>query len=113
MVSFSPVMAELLDIDQEYIDSPEFVEIFTGNRLVNGSNPIAMIYSGHQFGQYVPELGDGRALMLGEIDGKDGNTWEIQLKGSGLTPFSRMGDGRAVLRSTIREYLCKIGRAHV
>ena len=106
LVSFSPVMAELLDIDQEYIDSPEFVEIFTGNRLVNGSNPIAMIYSGHQFGQYVPELGDGRALMLGEIDGKDGNTWEIQLKGSGLTPFSRMGDGRAVLRSTIREYLC-------
>ena len=106
LVSFSPVMAELLDIDQEYIDSPEFVEIFTGNRLVNGSNPIAMIYSGHQFGQYVPELGDGRALMLGEIDDKDGNTWEIQLKGSGLTPFSRMGDGRAVLRSTIREYLC-------
>jgi len=106
LVSFSPVMAELLDIDEEYIDSPEFVEIFTGNRLVNGSNPIAMIYSGHQFGQYVPELGDGRALMLGEIDGKDGNTWEIQLKGSGLTPFSRMGDGRAVLRSTIREYLC-------
>jgi len=106
LVSFSPVMAELLDIDEEYIDSPEFVEIFTGNRLVNGSNPIAMIYSGHQFGQYVPELGDGRALMLGEINGKDGNTWEIQLKGSGLTPFSRMGDGRAVLRSTIREYLC-------
>jgi uncharacterized protein YdiU (UPF0061 family) len=65
-----------------------------------------MIYSGHQFGQYVPQLGDGRALMLGEIDGKDGNTWEIQLKGAGLTPFSRMGDGRAVLRSTIREYLC-------
>jgi len=106
LVSFSPAMADLLDIDQEYIDSPEFTEIFTGNHLVNGSNPIAMIYSGHQFGQYVPELGDGRALMLGEIDGKDGNTWEIQLKGSGLTPFSRMGDGRAVLRSTIREYLC-------
>ena len=106
MVAFNPTMADLLDIEQEYIDSPEFTEIFTGNRLVNGSNPIAMIYSGHQFGQYVPELGDGRALMLGEIDGKDGNTWEIQLKGSGLTPFSRMGDGRAVLRSTIREYLC-------
>ncbi len=106
LVSFSPVMAELLDIDEAELNSPEFVEIFSGNRLVNGSNPIAMIYSGHQFGQYVPELGDGRALMLGEIDGKDGNTWEIQLKGSGLTPFSRMGDGRAVLRSTIREYLC-------
>ena len=99
-------MAELLDIDPQEITTPEFIEIFTGNRLVNGSDPIAMIYSGHQFGQYVPQLGDGRALMLGEIEGKDGNTWEIQLKGAGLTPFSRMGDGRAVLRSTIREYLC-------
>ncbi len=99
-------MAELLDIDPEYIKSPEFTGIFTGNRLINGSDPIAMIYSGHQFGQYVPQLGDGRALMLGEIEGRDGNTWEIQLKGSGLTPFSRMGDGRAVMRSTIREFLC-------
>ncbi len=106
LVSFNPVMAGLLDIDPEEIITPEFAEIFTGNRLVNGSDPIAMIYSGHQFGQYVPQLGDGRALMLGEVAGKDGNTWEIQLKGSGLTPFSRMGDGRAVLRSTIREYLC-------
>jgi len=99
-------MAEILDIDPEEMNTPEFIEIFSGNRLANGSDPIAMIYSGHQFGQYVPQLGDGRALMLGEIDGKDGNTWEIQLKGAGLTPFSRMGDGRAVLRSTIREYLC-------
>jgi len=106
LVSFSPVMAELLDIDAEKLKSTEFIEIFSGNRLINSSEPIAMIYSGHQFGQYVPQLGDGRALMLGEIDGKDGNTWEIQLKGAGLTPFSRMGDGRAVLRSTIREYLC-------
>jgi uncharacterized protein YdiU (UPF0061 family) len=106
LVSFSPLMAELLDIDPEEMNTPEFTEIFSGNRLANGSDPIAMIYSGHQFGQYVPQLGDGRALMLGEIDGKDGNTWEIQLKGAGLTPFSRMGDGRAVLRSTIREYLC-------
>ena len=99
-------MARLLDIDPEYIASSEFTDIFTGNRLANGSDPIAMIYSGHQFGQYVPQLGDGRALMLGEIDDRDGNSWEIQLKGSGLTPFSRMGDGRAVMRSTIREFLC-------
>ena len=106
LVSFNPVMAGLLDIDPEEISTPEFIEIFTGNRLVNGNDPIAMIYSGHQFGQYVSQLGDGRALMLGEVEGKDGNTWEIQLKGAGLTPFSRMGDGRAVLRSTIREYLC-------
>ena len=106
LVSFSPVVAELLDIEEDKLKTTEFIEIFSGNRLINGSDPIAMIYSGHQFGQYVPQLGDGRALMLGEIDGKDGNTWEIQLKGAGLTPFSRMGDGRAVLRSTIREYLC-------
>ncbi len=99
-------MAELLDIDPEYIESPEFTGTFSGNQLANSSDPIAMIYSGHQFGQYVPQLGDGRALMLGEIEGRDGNTWEIQLKGSGLTPFSRMGDGRAVMRSTIREFLC-------
>jgi len=99
-------MAGLLDIDEEEINTPEFTAIFSGNRLVNGINPLATVYSGHQFGQYVPQLGDGRALMLGEVDGKDGDIWDIQLKGSGLTPFSRMGDGRAVLRSTIREYLC-------
>lgn len=113
LVSYNPVMAELLGIDQKEINTPKFTEIFTGNRLVNGSDPIAMIYSGHQFGQYVPQLGDGRALMLGEIEGKDGNIWEIQLKGAGLTPFSRMGDGRAVLRSTIREYLCSEAMANL
>jgi uncharacterized protein YdiU (UPF0061 family) len=106
LLSFSPQIAELLDIDQAFIDSPEFAGIFSGSQLVNGSNPFAMIYSGHQFGQYVPQLGDGRALMLGEIRGRDENTWEVQLKGAGLTPFSRMGDGRAVMRSTIREFLC-------
>ena len=105
LLSFSPQIAELLDIDQEFIDSPEFVGLFSGSQPVNGSNPFAMIYSGHQFGQYVPQLGDGRALMLGEIRGRDENTWEVQLKGAGLTPFSRMGDGRAVMRSTIREFL--------
>ena len=96
----------MLDIDPEQIAKGAYTDIFTGNQLVNGCNPIAMIYAGHQFGQYVPQLGDGRAVMLGDIKGKDGDTWELQLKGSGLTPFSRMGDGRAVMRSTIREFLC-------
>ena len=105
LLSFSPQIAELLDVDPDQLGRPEFTDIFTGNQLVNGKDPIAMIYSGHQFGQYVPELGDGRALMLGEIEAKDGDIWEIQLKGAGLTPFSRMGDGRAVMRSTIREFL--------
>lgn len=106
LVSFSPTMAEILDIDPASIATPEFTEVFTGNRLLDGSDPIATVYSGHQFGQYVDQLGDGRALVLGEVEDKDGTSWEIQLKGAGLTPFSRMGDGRAVLRSTIREFLC-------
>ena len=99
-------MAEILEIDPASITTPEFTEVFTGNRLLNGSEPIATVYSGHQFGQYVPQLGDGRALVLGEVEDREGTIWEIQLKGAGLTPFSRMGDGRAVLRSTIREFLC-------
>ena len=106
LVSFSPSVAEILDIDPTSITTTEFTEVFTGNRLINGSDPIATVYSGHQFGQYVPQLGDGRALVLGEVEDSEGTCWEIQLKGAGLTPFSRMGDGRAVLRSTIREFLC-------
>jgi len=74
--------------------------------LLPGSDPIAMLYSGHQFGHYVPQLGDGRAILLGEVRNEQGERWELQLKGAGLTRFSRDGDGRAVLRSTIREYLC-------
>jgi len=105
LLSFSPQIAELLDIDPGRLKSTEFINIFSGNRLLDGSDPIATIYSGHQFGQYVPQLGDGRALLLGEIEASDGDTWEIQLKGAGLTPFSRMGDGRAVMRSTVREFL--------
>jgi len=105
LVSFSPQMAKLLDIDPGRFNSPEFIGVFSGSQLLDGNDPIAMIYSGHQFGQYVPQLGDGRALLLGEIEASDGDTWEIQLKGAGLTPFSRMGDGRAVMRSTIREFL--------
>src|SRR6476646_12139133 len=65
-----------------------------------------MLYSGHQFGVYVPQLGDGRAILLGEVRNERGEKWDLHLKGAGLTPFSREGDGRAVLRSTIREYLC-------
>lgn len=106
LVSFSPAMAELLDIDPDYMHSEEMIQTLSGNRLVRGVEPVATIYSGHQFGQYVSQLGDGRALTYGEVLGRDGQAWELQLKGAGLTPFSRMGDGRAVLRSTIREYLC-------
>jgi uncharacterized protein YdiU (UPF0061 family) len=84
----------------------DFAEYFIGNRLLPGSDPLAMLYAGHQFGHFVPQLGDGRAILLGEVKNRAGEHWDLQLKGAGATPFSRSGDGRAVLRSSIREYLC-------
>jgi protein adenylyltransferase len=106
LVSFNPAAAELIDLDPEEATRPEFAGVFGGSLLVPGMQPLAMLYSGHQFGVYVPQLGDGRAILLGEVRNERGERWELQLKGAGLTPFSRDGDGRAVLRSTIREYLC-------
>ena len=106
LVSFNPAAAELIDLDPVQVKRPEFVGVFGGSLLVPGMEPLAMLYSGHQFGVYVPQLGDGRAILLGEVRNKRGEKWDLHLKGAGLTPFSREGDGRAVLRSTIREYLC-------
>jgi len=87
-------------LDTAYLNHPDVLQALTGNRLLAGSAPLASVYSGHQFGQWAGQLGDGRAILLGELHGL-----EVQLKGAGLTPFSRMGDGRAVLRSSIREFL--------
>lgn len=106
LVSFNPDVAALIDLDPDEASRPEFVEYFSGAKLLPGSEPIAMLYSGHQFGVYVPQLGDGRAILLGEVRNRSGQKWDLHLKGAGLTPYSRDGDGRAVLRSTIREYLC-------
>lgn len=106
LVSFNPDAARLIDLHPEEALRPDFVEYFSGGRLLPGADPLAMRYAGHQFGHYVPQLGDGRAILLGEVCNSRGESWDLQLKGSGLTPFSRDGDGRAVLRSTIREYLC-------
>ncbi len=106
LVSFNKAAAELIGLDPAEAARPEFAESFTGNKLLPGSAPVAAIYAGHQFGSFVPQLGDGRAILLGEAVNEQGGRFDIQLKGAGLTPFSRMGDGRAVLRSTIREYLC-------
>jgi hypothetical protein len=106
LVSFNSAAAELINLDAGEASKPEFIEYFTGNKLLPGSEPLAAIYAGHQFGSFVPQLGDGRAILLGETINSAGQRCEIQLKGAGITPFSRMGDGRAVLRSTIREYLC-------
>jgi uncharacterized protein YdiU (UPF0061 family) len=99
-------VAALLDLDPTELARPEFVEYCSGTRLLAGSEPIAMRYAGHQFGVYVGQLGDGRAILLGEVRNQAGEKWDLHLKGAGLTPFSRDGDGRSVLRSTIREYLC-------
>lgn len=96
----------LLGLDPDAARAREFVEIFSGNTALPGADPLAALYAGHQFGHYVPQLGDGRAILLGEVVHPSGERWEVQLKGAGRTPYSRGGDGRAVLRSSIREYLC-------
>jgi len=106
LVSFNPDAAALLDLDPDEAKRPEFAGVFGGQLLIPGSEPVAMLYSGHQFGIYAGQLGDGRAILLGEVRNGRGEKWDLHLKGAGQTPFSRDGDGRAVLRSTIREYLC-------
>ena len=113
LVSFNERAAELIGLDPNEAANPEFVEYFTGNKLLPNSEPLSAIYAGHQFGTFVPQLGDGRAILLGEAVNDRGERLDIQLKGAGITPFSRMGDGRAVLRSTIREYLCSEAMYHL
>jgi serine/tyrosine/threonine adenylyltransferase len=104
-VSRNLALAAELGVDPGFFASQTALEAFTGNTRLPGSDPLASVYSGHQFGQWAGQLGDGRALLLGEIATPLGGI-ELQLKGAGRTPYSRMGDGRAVLRSSIREYLC-------
>lgn len=104
-VSRNLAVARELGLDEAWFESDAALEIFTGNRIAPGSQPLASVYSGHQFGQWAGQLGDGRAILLGELETASGGI-EVQLKGAGRTPYSRMGDGRAVLRSSIREYLC-------
>jgi uncharacterized protein YdiU (UPF0061 family) len=98
-------LAEELGLDPDWLASPEGVEVLAGNRIPGGAQPIATAYAGHQFGSFVPQLGDGRAILLGEVVDRQGRRRDIQLKGSGPTPFSRRGDGRAALGPVLREYL--------
>ena len=104
-VSRNRSLAKELGLDPDWFESTDALESFAGNRVMPGAIPLASVYSGHQFGQWAGQLGDGRAILLGEITTPAGGR-ELQLKGAGKTPYSRMGDGRAVLRSSIREYLC-------
>src|ERR687890_105587 len=98
-------LADHLGLDPAWLASPEGVEVLAGNRVPGGAEPIALAYAGHQFGHFVPQLGDGRAILLGEVVDRNGIRRDIQLKGSGPTPFSRRGDGRAALGPVLREYL--------
>lgn len=106
LLHVNPKVAQLLGIDREMWESPEFLEVVSGQADLPGGITLSAVYSGHQFGVWAGQLGDGRAHLLGAIESETAATpWELQLKGAGLTPYSRMGDGRAVLRSSIREYL--------
>jgi serine/tyrosine/threonine adenylyltransferase len=109
LVKFNRALAEELGLDADALDSDEGAKIFAGNEPPEGAVPLAQAYAGHQFGGFVPQLGDGRALLLGEVIDRNGRRRDIQLKGSGRTPFSRSGDGRAALGPVLREYL--IGEA--
>lgn len=98
-------LATSLGMDPDFLESPDGLAILSGNQVPEGADPLAMAYSGHQFGGFSPQLGDGRAILLGEVIGKDGLRRDIQLKGPGLTPFSRRGDGRSALGPVLREYI--------
>ena len=106
LVCASASAAALIDLDPAEFQTGQFIQIFTGNTTLPGSIPLAAVYSGHQFGVWAGQLGDGRAILLGDLPAAGIPGMEVQLKGTGLTPYSRMGDGRAVLRSSIREFLC-------
>ena len=105
IIAVNRPLAELLGLDAEALASPEGAQIFAGNAVPEGAEPIALAYAGHQFGHFAGQLGDGRAILLGEVVGTDGLRRDIQLKGSGRTPYSRGGDGRAALGPVLREYL--------
>jgi uncharacterized protein YdiU (UPF0061 family) len=105
LVHANPAAAALIDLDPAVFADPRFLEIVSGHRPLEGFSPLAMVYAGHQFGVWAEQLGDGRALLIGQVRNARGELWDMQLKGAGRTPYSRFADGRAVMRSSIREYL--------
>ena len=113
LVAYSRETADLLDLSAESCESDLFTEVFTGNRLQDGMEPYATCYGGHQFGTWAGQLGDGRAINLGEIVNRRSERWALQLKGAGATPYSRAADGLAVLRSSVREFLCSEAMFHL
>lgn len=113
LAAFNEEVATMLELNPSEKDNPEISEYLSGKKSIPGSKPIAMYYTGHQFGVYNPDIGDGRAILLGEVRNSFGQKYDLHLKGGGRTKFSRQFDGRAVLRSTIREYLCSEAMHHL
>ncbi len=105
LIRVNHALAHQLGLDPHWLESEQGVEFMAGNHIAEGSEPLATVYAGHQFGGWNPQLGDGRAILLGEVIGRDGLRYDIQLKGSGRTPYSRGGDGRAPLGPVLREYI--------
>ena len=106
-------LLDYLDINKDHLESNLGISILSGNKVPNNTTPIAMVYAGHQFGNFVDQLGDGRAVLLGEIIARNGNRYDLQLKGSGKTNFSRRGDGRSPLGPVIREYIISEAMHHL
>ena len=113
LLAHSAEMAATLGFSAADVATPEFAQLFGGNALLDGMQPYAANYGGHQFGNWAGQLGDGRAISLSEVINAAGERWELQLKGAGLTPYSRGADGRAVLRSSVREFLCSEAMHHL
>jgi uncharacterized protein YdiU (UPF0061 family) len=113
LVSYAIEVADLIGLSEADCQSQAFLDVFSGNKVAPGSSPYAMNYAGHQFGNFAGQLGDGRAIVLGEVAGIDDQLWTLQLKGAGPTPYSRSADGLAVLRSSIREFLCSEAMHHL
>ena len=113
LIAYSLEMAEQLDLTKADCESKQFTDIFVGNDTLPNMKPYAMCYGGHQFGNWAGQLGDGRAINLGEVVTQQNQRWALQLKGSGPTPYSRSADGLAVLRSSVREFLCSEAMFHL
>jgi serine/tyrosine/threonine adenylyltransferase len=113
LVSAAKEVAELLDLSDSVFQSPDFTQVFSGNQLLDGMDAHAVCYGGHQFGNWAGQLGDGRVINLGEVLNQRGEHWTLQLKGAGPTPYSRTADGLAVLRSSVREFLCSEAMFHL
>lgn len=113
LVAYSKEMAELLNLSATDCESEQFSQLFVGNTLLSDMQPYAMCYGGHQFGNWAGQLGDGRAINLGEVLNRENQRWALQLKGAGPTPYSRSADGLAVLRSSVREFLCSEAMYHL